>query len=172
MLIYAYGPQVNSKFCFSSCSEAKLKGEHPAVLGTHLLQRIHWWVNATFLQICSDEKQTNLHLGWPEGEEILSTFSFLSELFNANPFISEISFCFWVKLLKSNIWNAGCSPFKVVLVESDSFSRIFVALCWVEPLVALESVCVCLVEAGESRNATWGLIVISRDLSGKWIVHR
>ncbi len=37
--------------------------------------------NATFLQICSDEKQTPLHLEWPEGESIFSSFYFVLELF-------------------------------------------------------------------------------------------
>lgn len=50
---------------------------------------------------------------------------------------------------------------KVCVVGRDSFSGMVV----VEPLVALESVCVCLVKAGESRNATWDLIVVSRDFS-------
>ncbi len=30
--------------------------------------------NAKFLQICSDEKQTYLRHGWPEGEDILSKY--------------------------------------------------------------------------------------------------
>ncbi len=38
------------------------------------------WCNATFLHI-SMKKLTLLHLVWPEGEYILSKFSFLGELF-------------------------------------------------------------------------------------------
>ncbi len=37
--------------------------------------------NATFLQICSDEEQTNLYLCYPEGEYIFCQCSFLGELF-------------------------------------------------------------------------------------------
>lgn len=42
------------------------------------------------------------------------------------------------------------------------FRRIFVALCWVEPLVALESVCVCLVKVLVNpvmQREVWLLIV-------------
>ncbi len=38
------------------------------------------WCNAKFLQTCSHEEQTHLHLWWPEGEYIFSQFSFLGEL--------------------------------------------------------------------------------------------
>ncbi len=50
--------------------------------GTHSLQRIHWWWDVMKLfKICSNEKQTYLHLGWPEGEDIFNKYSFLGELF-------------------------------------------------------------------------------------------
>ncbi len=51
--------------------------------GTHSLQRIHWWANdAKFLQICSDEdNKLTYQDGCPEGEYILSQFSFLGELY-------------------------------------------------------------------------------------------
>ncbi len=38
-------------------------------------------MNATFLQICSDEETTYLHLGWTDSKYIFSTFFFLGELF-------------------------------------------------------------------------------------------
>ncbi len=44
--------------------------------GTHSLQRIHWWANDGMLRFCKSvliKKQT-LHIGWPEGEYILSKF--------------------------------------------------------------------------------------------------
>ncbi len=39
------------------------------------------WCNATFLQIWWRNKLKLLHLGWPEGEDILSKFAFFGELF-------------------------------------------------------------------------------------------
>ncbi len=50
---------------------------HPFTAEDPLVSK--WW-NAIFLQICSHE-QTHLHLGWPEGEDIFSKFSFLVKLF-------------------------------------------------------------------------------------------
>ncbi len=52
---------------------------HPFTAEDPLVSK--WW-NATFLQICSDDKETHLHLGWPALR--VSTFSanfhFLGEL--------------------------------------------------------------------------------------------
>ncbi len=39
------------------------------------------WCNATFLQICTDEEKTHLHLGWPEVNTFSTKFHFLNELF-------------------------------------------------------------------------------------------
>ncbi len=50
------------------------------------------WCHATFFQICSDEEKTNLHLRLPEGEYILSKFSFLGELF----FLKETFYLLWI----------------------------------------------------------------------------
>ncbi len=41
--------------------------------GTHSLQRIHWCASDVMLNFSKSvltEKQTHLHLGWPEGEYI------------------------------------------------------------------------------------------------------
>ncbi len=41
--------------------------------GTHSLQRMHWWASdgiLHFFKSVSMNKQTYLHLGWPEGEYI------------------------------------------------------------------------------------------------------
>ncbi len=51
--------------------------------GTHSLLRIHWCacdVTLNFSKSVPMIKQTHLHLGWPEGEQIFK-FSFLGELF-------------------------------------------------------------------------------------------
>ncbi len=45
--------------------------------GTHSLQRIHWWasyVMQNFSKSVLMNKEINLHLRWPEGECIFSTF--------------------------------------------------------------------------------------------------
>ncbi len=47
-------------------------------------QRIHCWASDIMLHFSKSvlmNKKTNLHLGWPEGEDIFSKFSFLGELF-------------------------------------------------------------------------------------------
>ncbi len=39
--------------------------------GTHSLQKIHWWASDAMLHFSKSvlmKKQTDLHLGWPEGE--------------------------------------------------------------------------------------------------------
>ncbi len=38
------------------------------------------WCNTKCLQICSNEKQTHLHIEWPEGEQIVRKVLFLVEL--------------------------------------------------------------------------------------------
>ncbi len=45
--------------------------------GTHSLHRIHWWTSDVVLNFSKSvpmRKQTDLHLGWPESEYILSDF--------------------------------------------------------------------------------------------------
>ncbi len=56
--------------CLDSCSD-----------GTHSLQSIHCLTSDVVINnFKSDEKQTHLHLGWPDGEHIFSKLSFLGEL--------------------------------------------------------------------------------------------
>ncbi len=65
--------------------------------GTHSLQSIHWWASDVMLNFSKSvpmNKQIPLHLGWPEGECIFSTFSFVSELFIQ----SEIQNEMWGKI--------------------------------------------------------------------------
>ncbi len=46
--------------------------------GTHSLQSIHWWASDVhFFRSVLTKKQTHLHLGWPEGEQV----TVLGELF-------------------------------------------------------------------------------------------
>ncbi len=47
--------------------EASLNADILSFWRHQLIPLVSKWLNATFLQICSDEEQTNLHLGWPEG---------------------------------------------------------------------------------------------------------
>ncbi len=50
--------------------------------GTHSLQRVQWCASDAMLHFSkSFKKQTPLHLGWPEGEYIVSKYIFLDELF-------------------------------------------------------------------------------------------
>ncbi len=51
---------------------------HPFTAEDPLLRK---WRNANVFKSVHMKKQTHLHLGWPEGEYVFSTFSFWGELF-------------------------------------------------------------------------------------------
>ncbi len=67
--------------------------------GTHSQQRIHWGqfnasFNATFVQNCSNEEITHLHLGWPESEYI---FIFFGWTIHHSPWNENQLFIFFIE---------------------------------------------------------------------------
>ncbi len=59
--------------------------------GTHSLQRIHWWANYVMLNFSKSimkNKQTNLHLGWPEGEYAAQKITLIRSLITTDVFLN------------------------------------------------------------------------------------
>ncbi len=80
--IWATGKWILVDYCdvFISCLDSHSDG-------THSLQRIHWPTHTAsdvmlhFSKSVPMQKQTHLHIEWPEGEDIFSKSSYLCERF-------------------------------------------------------------------------------------------